>query len=76
LAHSGQWLKIVLVWHELLLVLTGGIVPILSVNVPFKQAKNSALTNAAIPTRREVLVPANMRAVIPANNGTVAEHLA
>jgi hypothetical protein len=50
--------------------------PILSVNVPFKQEKNSALTKAAVPSQREVLAPSSIRAVIHADNGTFAEHLA
>ena len=46
--------------------------PILNVTVPFKQEKNSALTNVAILTQKEVLAPASMQAVTLADNGTVA----
>lgn len=46
--------------------------PIFNVAVPFKQEKNSALTNVAIFTQKEVLAPASMQAVTLADNGTVA----
>jgi hypothetical protein len=51
-------------------------VPILSVNVPFKREKSSALMNAAIPVWREVLAPVNIPAFIPTNSSTVAKSCA